>query len=424
MTSDALPPGNDENGPMAGRTSRVVAFFRQTGPRSRPSGWALTLDAAVAVGAAVGVVVAVADHSEWHIRVIGHHAPAVVAVHASPGVVIAAALTALPLAARRLYPVTAWLAIVAAIVVVQRWDMPPVAFGTAVFAAYSAVAHSRYRNLAIGVVLAVTLAVTATFSDTLPRFPGRLTALFAIAPAAAAGLGIRELRRRLSDTAARLRHASAEHEAATQRAIEAERARIAGELHDVVTHNVSVMVVQAGAARTVLASSPAEAEDAMLAVEASGRAAMTELRHMLSLLSPAGGDAALHPQPGLGDLGALIGRVSATGLPVEMHVSGTPRPLPPGAELAAYRVVQEALTNVLRHGGRAATSVLIQWGEKLVIIVSDNGRAASTGGASAPGRGLLGLAERLSLYGGELAAGPQPGGGWQVRAVMPVEVPA
>jgi signal transduction histidine kinase len=178
------------------------------------------------------------------------------------------------------------------------------------------------------------------------------------------------------------------------------------------------MVVQAGAARTVLASSPAEAEQALLAVEAGGRTAMTDLRNLLGLLSPSGDGVALRPQPGLGELDPLIGRVSAAGLPVQLHVSGMPRPLPPGADLAAYRVIQEALTNVLRHAGQAATSVSVEWGDKLVIAVSDNGNGCGTG-AGAPGRGLLGLRERLSLYGGQLDAGPRPGGGWQVRAVMP-----
>jgi signal transduction histidine kinase len=409
--------------PMAGRTSGLLAFLRQAEPRSAPSGWALALDAAIAVGAAAGAVLEVAQQTAQDSVLIPGSAAftGTAPVHTAPMVLAAAALTALPLAVRQLYPITAWLAIVAAIVVVQQVTVPPVAFGTAVFAAYSAVAHSRYRNLAIAAVLVVTLAVTATFAGTLPRFPGRLTALLAVAPVAAAGLGIRELRRRLSDSAARLRDAAEEHQAATRRAIEAERARIASELHDVVTHNVSVMVVQAGAARKVLASSPADAEEALLAVEASGRTAMAELRNLLGLLSPAGDGVALHPQPGLSELDALIGRVSAAGLPVELHVSGTPRPLPPGADLAAYRVVQEALTNVLRHAGRAATSVMVHWGEKLVITVSDSGRGTSGG---TPGRGLLGLRERLALYGGELDAGPRPGGGWQVRAVVPAGLTA
>jgi signal transduction histidine kinase len=271
-----------------------------------------------------------------------------------------------------------------------------------------------------------------------------------------AALRIRELRRRLADSTARLSRAAADAEAATQRALAAERARIASELHDVVTHNVSVMIVQAGAARKIMASSPGDAEDSLLAVEATGRDAMAELRNLLGLLSPAAdgreggpgatspgavasaadrglrstaagsrpgsGAAALRPQPGLGELNALIGRVSATGLAVELQVSGEPRPLSPGADLAAYRVVQEGLTNVLRHAGRATATVGVEWGDELVITVCDDGGGSgpmSIGGNGTPGRGLLGLRERLALYGGELAAGPRPGGGWQVRAVMP-----
>lgn len=407
---------------MPGRASGLLAFLTKAEPRSAPSGWALALDAALAVGLAAGAVIEVGERTVEAARVTPEFlfVTQPVTVRAGAATLIAAAASALPLAVRRLYPITAWLVIVAAAVAI-RAGLPPVTFGAAVFAAYSAVTHSRYRNLAIAVVLTVTLVVTAAFADTLPRFPGRLTALFAIVPAAAAGLGLRELRRRLNDSAARLRRAAEEHEAATERALEAERARIAAELHDVVTHNVSVMVVQAGAARKILASSPGEAEEALLAVEATGRAAMAELRTLLGLLSPAGddtGDAALRPQPGLSQLGALIDRVSAAGLPVDLRVSGEPRPLPPGADLAAYRVVQEALTNVLRHAGESAACVRIDWGQRLLITVSDDG-AGSGGGP--PGRGLLGLRERLSLYGGELDAGPRPGGGWQVRAVLPAE---
>jgi len=299
------------------------------------------------------------------------------------------------------------------------------------------------------VVAVVTVLVAGTLGSQLPRFPGRLTAIFAIVPAAAAGLGFRVLRRRLADSAARLRHAQREAKAATERALAAERARIASELHDVVTHNVSVMIVQAGAARKIMASSPDDAEDALLAVEATGREAMTELRNLLGLLSPAGDGtdegarslaegadgggasgavtnrgpgpvpAALRPQPGLGELDSLIRRVSAAGVPVELTVRGAPRPLPPGADLAAYRVVQEGLTNVLRHAGAATATVSVHWGQSLEITVIDDGHGGGTGRAE-PGRGLLGLRERLALYGGELAAGPRPEGGWRVRAVLPL----
>src|SRR4029077_17679167 len=169
----------------------------------------------------------------------------------------------------------------------------------------------------------------------LPRFPGRFTAVFAIFPAAAAGLGIRELRRRLADFTARLSRDADEAAAAPARAREAERARIASELHDVVTHNVSVMIVQAGAARQVLDAAPQDARGPLLAVESSGRAAMAELRHLLGLLSPTqpgpeavdgsqtGEHAAepeLRPQPGLGQLPGLVSRMTAAGLPVDLHI--------------------------------------------------------------------------------------------------------
>ncbi|WP_179857974.1 sensor histidine kinase [Streptomyces sp. OK228] len=376
----------------------LLGFFRQAEPRTAASGWGIALDGAIAVGAAVAAVFEAAQATS--------HGPVLVLV----------ALTALPLALRRVFPIAAWLVIIAAIMVVQQATVPPVALGAAVFAAYSAIAYSKYRNLAIAGAAVVTLAATAY--SPLPRFPGRLTAVLTIAPTVIAGLGIRELRRRLKDSAARLRRAADEQETATLQAIEAERARISAELHDVVTHNVSVMVIQTGAARKMLKTSPGEAEEALLTAEASGRVAMAELRNLLGLLSPAqrdGESVALHPQPGLHDLPALIERVSAAGLPVTLDVSGTPRSLTPGADLAAYRVVQEALTNVLRHTANAATAVTIHWGDELVITVSDNG--PGTGGNW--GRGLLGLRERLALYGGDFDAGPHAEDGWRVRAVLP-----
>jgi signal transduction histidine kinase len=269
-----------------------------------------------------------------------------------------------------------------------------------------------------------------------------------------AGIGIRVLRRRLADSTARLRRAAEEAKVATEQALTAERARIASELHDVVTHNVSVMIVQAGAARKILASSPADAEDALLAVEATGREAMTELRNLLGLLSPAadGTDqppaadphcpagrsrapgknaapATLLPQPGLGELDALIGRVRAAGLRVTLTVTGTARALPSGADLAAYRVVQEGLTNVLRHAGQASASVAAHWGDLLELTVTDDGQGTGQAGqddvrGEGHGRGLLGLRERLALYGGELEAGPRPDGGWRMRAVLPLTAQA
>jgi signal transduction histidine kinase len=164
--------------------------------------------------------------------------------------------------------------------------------------------------------------------------------------------------------------------------------------------------------------------EALFAVEASGRTAMAELRHLLGLLAPSGDvaggdDAALLPQPDLGQVPALVDRVRAAGLPVELAVTGA-RVLPPGVDLAAYRVVQEALTNVIKHANQARAAVRIEYRQdELVITVSDDGRAVRASGAG--GRGLIGLRERIAIYGGELEAGPRPGGGWRVRARIPLE---
>ena len=423
---------------VARRIRWLLAFLLRAEPRGpAPGGWALAFDAAVAAGAAAGAVWEAAHRATARAIVIsgvpgypGIPAHVPIPVHTGFAVLAAAAMTALPLAFRRYYPIGVWLVIAAALVLIQPAGVP-VALGTAVYAAYSAIAHSRYRNLAIAVVAVVTVAAATGLGSQLPRFPGWLTPVFAILPAAAAGLGIPELRRRLADSAAKLRRADADARAATEAALAAERSRIAAELHDVVTHNVSVMIIQAGAARKIASSSPADAEEALLAAEATGRETMTELRHLLGLLSPradggpaAADPAAFTPQPGLDELDTLIGRVSAAGVRAGLRVTGEPRPLPAGADLAAYRVVQEGLTNILRHAGQATAMIAIDWAEDLVITVTDDGgrepRDAGTGRADGtPGRGLLGLRERLALYGGTLAAGPRPGGGWRLRAVMP-----
>ena len=356
----------------------------------------------------------------------------------SMAMLIGVALTAAPLAVRRRYPVAAFCLIIGAIIAIRGYDdTPPVTFATGIFAAYSAVVYSRLRQLAICVVLIGVAVITALFPNTVPAVSERYMAALVAIPTVTAGIGMREWRRRAGDSAERLRRAQAGHEAATRHALATERVRIASELHDVVTHNVSVMIVQAGAARQVLASSPGDTREALLAVEASGRAAMAELRHLLGLLSPVGdgtggleaadAEAALRPQPGLSHLGLLIERVSAAGLPVELHIDGAQRYLPPGLDLAAYRVVQEALTNVIKHAGQAPTSVRLDYRARdLLIDVADAGlRAGGPGPAGSPlagtgaERGLIGLRERLALYGGVLDAGPRPDGGWRVRARIP-----
>jgi signal transduction histidine kinase len=358
---------------------------------------------------------------------------------------VAAVLSTAPLAARRLAPLAAfWAVLIGAIMLGS--DNTIVSYIAIMVAAYCAVVYSRYRGLALLSLPLAGLIVAAMFRDTAPPLPGRLSALVVLLAITGFGNAVRVWRARAGDSGARLLRAQAEHEAATRRALELERARIASELHDVVTHNVSVMVVQAGAARQVLGAEQHEARSALLAVEASGRTAMAELQHMLGLLSVPGeqepgyladGQARgrLRPLPGLDQLTTLTGRMAAAGLDVELRVLGAPWSLPPGPDLAAYRVIQEALTNVLKHAGMARTVITLGYRPSgLTVEVTDDGPPCPPAGPSAraqpagrpadipgTGRGLLGLRERVILHGGEFDAGPRPGGGWRVIGRFPAQ---
>ena len=203
-----------------------------------------------------------------------------------------------------------------------------------------------------------------------------------------------------------------------------ERRRIAREMHDIVAHSVSVMVVQAAGARRILDRDPERAEQAAALIESTGRTALAEMRSLLGALKPEGSSPELLPQPGLDRLDDLVERARHAGLPVEVRRTGEPRTLPAGVDLAAYRVLQEALTNALRHGSGAATEVEVAYAPAAVDLRVRN--ALRNGAASAPpggGNGLVGMRERVALYGGELEAGPEPGG-FVVRARIPTEVPA
>ena len=245
-----------------------------------------------------------------------------------------------------------------------------------------------------------------------------------LAPIAVAAWGLRTLQARADAEQARVAALERESVEAVRRAAELERARIARELHDVVTHNVSVMVIQAGAARKVLEGSPEQAREALLSVEASGRAAMSELRHVMGLLTMDGETPDLTPQPGMAELESLVGRVRDAGLPVELVVTGSPDPpLPDGVVLAGYRVVQEALTNAMKHASGASAVVRVDYGaDRLSIEVTDTGgaRPLSADAGTESGRGLIGLRERLALYGGTLRAGPRIRGGYRLEAIIPL----
>src|SRR5262245_57327859 len=213
-----------------------------------------------------------------------------------------------------------------------------------------------------------------------------------------------------------------EREIATREAVAAERAAIARELHDVVAHHMSVMVVQAGAARAVNASDPAAAAEALRQIEASGRTGLAEMRRLLEVLKAEENGDGREPQPGLARLDELLNSMRASGLPVEAVVEGARRPLPPGVDLSAYRIVQEALTNALRHAGGASARVVGRYEpDALELEIADDGPGPTEDPEASGGHGLIGMRERVQLFGGELDAGPRAGGGFLVRARLPSE---
>ncbi|WP_328915307.1 MULTISPECIES: sensor histidine kinase [unclassified Streptomyces] len=229
----------------------------------------------------------------------------------------------------------------------------------------------------------------------------------------------------LEERAARLHR---EREAQSKAAVAAERARIARELHDVVAHNVSVMVVQADGAAYVLDAAPDQAKQALSTISSTGRQALAEMRRLLGLLR-AGDDAGGEyvPQPGVDQLADLIDQVRGAGLPVRFEVAGEARPLSSGIELTAYRIVQEALTNVRKHGGDGVSAkVQLGFGDSaLDLLIEDDGRGArhevyEQGGRDGLGQGLIGMRERIGMIGGTLDAGPRPGGGFRISAVLPL----
>ncbi|MFF4423070.1 sensor histidine kinase [Streptomyces sp. NPDC001549] len=358
---------------------------------------------------------------------------------------LAAVLTAAPLLLRRRFPLTVYWAVMGATVLFHQGqvtqDATTVVFASGLVAAYSAAMHSPHRISAVLSVL-VGMVLTAAF-PLIPKVDGGAVPVLVLLPVGFAAHAIHSWRERLRT----LREGQREQ---LRRAVKQERARIARELHDVVTHNVSMMTIQAGAARKVLDTSPDQAREAMRAVEAAGRTAMSELRHVMGLLTmPDGGggvsgygygygngdsgsdgeggpdparDADLAPQPGLDRLEELVGRVRESGVPVDLAVRGSRPGLAPGVDLAAYRVVQEGLTNAVRHAAGARVSVTVAYAPgELRVEVADTGGTPRAPVPPGGGRGLVGLRERLAVYGGTLRAGDGPRGGYRLRAVIPVE---
>jgi signal transduction histidine kinase len=322
-------------------------------------------------------------------------------------------LTALPLALRRVRPVAVFaVTLAAAVVSVLVFESFQVL--GALIALYTVARYcDRTTSLGAvgaGVVASVIPAVANGSED--PLFAAVAGAGFVVVWAVGRRAGSRE---------AELRAA---HAAAAQ-AAELERARIARELHDVISHNVSVMVVQAAAGRDVFDSHPERAREALGAIELAGREALGELRRLLSVAREPDGDARDElraPQPGLERLSALADQVRGAGIDVRFDLDLPERSLPPGIDLSAFRVVQEALTNVLKHADASAAEVEIrQAGGRLELRVVDDGSGRDRDGTGAAGSGLAGMRERVQLLGGRFTAGPRPEGGFAVRASIPLD---
>lgn len=270
---------------------------------------------------------------------------------------------------------------------------------------------------ALPVLVGLNIASVATGDSTVVEAAGVYPFVFGLW---GAGVGVRAMRlraSRLEDAVDVLARARDEN---LREAVAQEQARIARELHDVVAHSVTTMVLQASGARQVLRSHTDDADEAMRAVEVTDRQALRELRRMLGILRT-DERPRLEPQPGVADLASLVEQMRGAGLPVELEVAGQPLAVAPGFDLAAYRIVQEALTNALKHAGRVETHVRLAFADDAMEIVIRNAGPIPEPNGDTRGHGLVGMRERVALYGGSLSAGPDSGGGFTVRARLPLE---
>jgi len=335
-------------------------------------------------------------------------------------------LSSTPIAWRRRSPFAALVVVGTAAVLYEAFGYPTQLSTVGVLIAlYTCAAHlDRRRSLEAALFTAVGLAIvllTARWEVTIGSIASNI---IIFATVWLIGDNLQTRRANVAALRERAERAEQTRAAEAQRAVAEERTRIARELHDVVAHSMSVMLVQTGAARRVLDTDPAQAATALQAVEATGRDAMTEMRRLLGVLREDSAPAALTPQPSVDGLQHLIAQFREAGLDVSLQIEGEPRALPAGVGLSAYRIVQEALTNALKHAGPGVTvEVRIRYTlDDVEVRVTDDGRGAagSANGAGSGGHGILGMRERVDVCGGDLAAAPRAGGGFEVRARLPV----
>jgi signal transduction histidine kinase len=334
----------------------------------------------------------------------------------------------LPLAWRVRHPIPTVVVVTAAggllVAVAAPHQAPFEVFVGSVLAAYSIGAHTgrRDRWIALGTMFAVGVPFMIAADHEGMAAGDTLAPIAWLTGSWAVGVIIRGRRLRTAE----LEHLTAElarqRDLQAQAAVAVERGRIARELHDVVAHNVSMMVVQAGAAERVLEGEQPDVRAALGAIAGTGRETIDEMRLLLGVLRSDDG-LTLAPQPGLGDLDQLVRNVRKAGLCVDLRVEGQPAALPPGVDLSAYRIVQEALTNVVKHAGPASAEVTVRYGaDRVEVEVRDDGHPPA--GSPNGGNGLIGMRERVAMLGGELQAGVLRGGGFAVVARLPITGPA
>jgi signal transduction histidine kinase len=336
----------------------------------------------------------------------------------------AIAILVLPIFARRRFPfgglVAYW--VLAAGISLIDWHLIPSVEGLFVVGLANAFLLGNLRNAwqaAVGLVFVVCSLVLIVY-----QIPAHTTSELVFLPidfavAWVAGFALRERTEKAEAAEIRATQAERERESAARVAVAEERARIARELHDIVAHAVSVMVLQVGAVRHKLTDAHTEDRDALRDVERAGRTALAEMRRLLAAMRPDGDEAELLPQPGLDGLDSLLDQIGRAGLPVELHVDGEPVPLPRGVDLSAYRIVQEGLTNALKHARASHADVTFHYGpDELEIEVRDNGRGTAT--SDGLGHGLVGVRERVKIYGGEMSAGTATGGGFILNTRLPL----
>ena len=331
--------------------------------------------------------------------------------------------------------------IVGPILTHRRFPLASVAVCLAAVAVYATGRYVAYPGLAIFVLtfdialhskeriaLATLVASAVVIWVSVSLQPGAVAVLgtyieseLGILVAWLSGRNLRHRRARWAELAARAERLEREREEEARRAVAEERLRIARELHDVIAHSMSVIAVQSAVGNHVIDTQPTEARQALAAIEATSRSALTEMRRLLGVLRQEGEPrGSLTPAPGLADLASLVGQVQDAGLRVWINVDGQRGPIPPGIDLSAYRIIQEALTNVIKHAAASSANVTISYRpDSVTVEITDQGSSGPPGRTDS-GHGIIGMRERVAVFGGEFAAGPGPDGGFRVRACFPI----